>query len=120
MALDRGGIVLGPVIALVVVGLLALVLRWTFGGRSRVAFDRELDPGDDEFERRPRPPEAAEDYGLLCCVALADDPAAAQEVREMLDAAAIRATVAPSRDGRHRVLVFESDVDRARRVVGPA
>jgi hypothetical protein len=104
---DGGGILLAPVIAMAMIGLLALVLRWTFSGSG--------DP-----TRGPLAPAAAEDFGLLCVVAAADTDASAQEVQETLAAAGIRATVSVGRDGHHRVLVFETDLDRARRVLGPA
>jgi hypothetical protein len=92
---------LGPLIAFAVIGALAVLLRWTFGSTGPV-----------------RLPSVTEDYGLLCAVALADDEQAAATVAGKLTQAGIRATVATGLDGRVRVLVFEDQVEAARRLVG--
>jgi len=96
---------LGPLIAFAIIGALAVLLRWTFGRGSTVEYSVRL-------------PVAPEDYGLLCAVALTDDEQAAIAVAGKLTQAGIRATVATGLDGRVRVLVFEDQVEAARRLVG--
>jgi hypothetical protein len=98
--LDHGVLTQG-LIALATIGVLALVLRWTFG-RSSSGLP---DDGD-------------EDYGLLAPVAVTESAAEAEHLRAVLAAADIRATVARARGGRHLVLVFTAELDRARRVGG--
>jgi hypothetical protein len=61
-----------------------------------------------------------EDFGLLTPVVAVDDAASADRVRARLRSAGIRATTTQGRDGRYRVLVFSSDLHRARRVAGPS
>jgi hypothetical protein len=89
--------------AFAVIALLALVLRWAFsrGNRSR---------------RRAWPPDNP-DYGLLVPVVVVDTLGEALRMRSRLLDAGIKATTAFGVDGRQRVLVFGSDLDRARRVV---
>jgi hypothetical protein len=89
-------------VALAVVGVLALVLRWAY-------------PAD-------RPPPAAfhtgDDYGLLTeIVADTSAPDARRYVARLRDAG-IRATVTTDRAGRARILVFPVDAERARSVIG--
>jgi hypothetical protein len=85
-------------VALVVVGVLALVLRWAYGR-------------DD-----PRPgPDA--DFGMLTEVATESSPAAGRRVVAALRAAGIRSTMTTDRAGRVHVMVFATDADRARDVV---
>ncbi len=80
----------------VVLGLLALVLRWTFG--------------DD---RRAVPDHTGDDFGLLREVAGAPTAEAASALASRLRAAGIRTTVA-RRGGVHRVLVFPADLPDAK------
>lgn len=94
----------GPVIALVVVGLLAVALRWTFGSRRG--------------GRMPRT--RSGDTGLLRPVSVVATRAEANAARAVLSDAGIRSTVDARADGRVAVLVFAEDVDRARTVVPPA
>jgi hypothetical protein len=63
-------------------------------------------------------PSDPDDYGLLSVVTVADSADSAQTATTLLAEAGIRATVATGLDGRIRVLVFENDLYRARRVVG--
>lgn len=92
--------VLAPVLALVVVGVLALLLRWAFAhGHSLV-------------ERRPRPG-TEQEYGVLVPVASPPTFVEAEMVRRRLVAAGLRATLAPTTEGP-RVLVFPEDADMAR------
>ncbi len=96
----------GPVVAFAVVGLLALLLRWTFRrGTSLVA---------------PRPKAGApDDYGLLVAVASPPSFAEAELIRARLAAQGIRATLAPTTEGP-RVLVFPDEARTARALLrGP-
>jgi hypothetical protein len=90
-------------IVFAVVGLLVVALRWTFGGAS-VRNPPEL----------PQP----DDFGLLTPVAVMETAEEAQRLRALLAGAGIRATRTVGSDGRHRVLVFAAEVDRARNIAG--
>ena len=93
----------GPMLALGVVGVLILLLRWAFGsGKSLV-------------ERRPAVGAPGE-YGLLVPVAEPSTFVEAEIVRRRLLDAGLRATLAPTTDGP-RVLVFPEDVKAARLVL---
>ena len=59
-----------------------------------------------------------EDYGLLAEAAAVATTGEAERIRARLSAVGIRATTTIGRDGRHRVLVFASEIHRARRVAG--
>ncbi|GAA1749301.1 hypothetical protein [Luedemannella helvata] len=144
---------LAPLLALALVGVLALVLKWAF---SDVAEPDDLDDidtrprgadrRDDDVEiaevataepavtaTPPAPLETPdplagptavaglpmhEDYGLLRVVTVAECDDAAHAAVSLLAEAGIRATTTTGADGQVRVLVFESDLFRARRVVG--
>jgi hypothetical protein len=96
----------GPVVAFAVVGLLALLLRWTFRrGGSLVA---------------PRPKVGdPDDYGLLVAVASPATFAEAELIRARLVGQGIRATLAPTTQGP-RVLVFPDEARTARALLrGP-
>ena len=91
-----------PAVALSLVAVLALVLRWTYG------------------RQRPVPPSAAAgDYGLLRDVVVVGTQADAEAVCDILADADIRATTAPHGEG-FRVLVFPADLSAAQAVVGPS
>ncbi|WP_027343639.1 putative signal transducing protein [Hamadaea tsunoensis] len=102
LALD-GPYVIGPVIALTVAGVLALLLH------------RSL--------TRPEPPAAAvadphpDDFGLLVPVATCRDQVDADLVREHLRSAGIRSTLAVGPAGKIRVMVFSDALDKARKLV---
>jgi hypothetical protein len=87
----------GPAIAFVVVGALALFMRWAFG------------PG---YGRRPAPPAA--DEGLLTLVATLSRRESALALRAVLSDAGIRSTVRYPAANRADVLVFPEDAERAR------
>lgn len=93
-----------PLVALGVVGVLAVALRWAFArGRSVVA---------------PKPRAgAADDYGMLVVVSAPATFVEAEVRRAQLVDAGVRATLAPTTDGP-RVLVFPRDLDRAKDVLG--
>ena len=91
------GYAVGPVVAVVVMALLVLFMRWAFGtgyGRDR---------------RRP----AREDV-LLVCVATLSRRESALALRAVLSDAGIRSTVRTPLPGRADVLVFPEDAERAR------
>lgn len=116
MPVTVGNLLFGPLIALAVVGVLAVILRGFFGREGhgdRGDFGRR-----GRFRRGIRPGYVFDDYGLLCAAAISDDPETAVRIRSLLGEAGIRATLATGADGRVRVLVFEHELDRARRVVG--
>jgi hypothetical protein len=110
MPLETGGYhyVAGPVVAIVLVCLLAMLARWIFGtGRSHAA-GRALPP-------RSGP----QDHGLLRPVAELPDRAAGAALRALLSDAGIRSTLGVRRDGSVQVLVFPDDEEQARRLVPP-
>ena len=86
----------GPVIAFVVLALLALFMRWAFGTGSG----------------RTEPPPA--DDGLLTRIATLSRREAALALRAVLSDAGIRSTVRVPAAHRAEVLVFPEDADRAR------
>lgn len=96
----------GPLVALAVVLVLVLLLRWTFArGRSVVA--RRVEPGDEQ------------DYGLLEAVAAPPTFVEAELLRQRLLTHGIRATLAPTTAGP-RVMVFPADVHLAEQVLRSA
>lgn len=95
----------GPAIAFLGVGLLALLLRWAFGrGGSLVA----------------RPPRAGspDEYGLLVPVAVPRNAAEGERLQAELAARGLRATLAPTKEGL-RLLVFAGDEAKARAILSP-
>ena len=90
--------------AVLMLGVVLLVLRWTFGtGRDQPA-PHVPDPDDPTG------------HGLLTEVSRVPTVAAAQVLRSRLAAAGIRATVGEA-DGAYRLLVFPADLATARLVV---
>jgi hypothetical protein len=90
----------GPIVALGVIAVLTLLLRWAFSrGQSVVA-----------APVRPGPPD---DYGLLAPVATPPTYAEGEILRLRLEDAGVRATLAATNDGP-RVMVWPADADRAR------
>jgi len=97
----------GPTVAVVVVCLLGVLLRWVFGsGRSRAA--RSTGPGAGSGS-----------YGLLRTVATVTGQPEANALRALLSDAGIRSTLTARPDGRVDVLVFREDADRARELIPP-
>jgi hypothetical protein len=113
MATGNGWYLVGPLIAVGLVGLLGAVF-WRMGLRWSSAREESGDRYADGLAIFGEP----EDYGLLCPAAVTDDAALADEIRRLLGDAGIRATQAVDRDGRTAVLVFAEEVDEARRLVG--
>jgi hypothetical protein len=106
-----GWYLLGPLIAVALVGALAAAFRrmgldWTTG------FD-ENDPMPHGLAIFREP----DDYGLLCPAAVTGEPDVADEIRGLLSKAGIRSTQALSADGRVAVLVFPEELEEARRLV---
>jgi hypothetical protein len=95
--------IIGPLVLLAVVGALALVLRWTYGTSSRSL------PALDE----------PADFGLLRELAIVENDDTTEALRALLSDAGIRSTRAYTPQGTIRVLVFATDLDRARQLVGP-
>jgi len=95
--------ILGPVLALGTLGILILLLRWTFKrGTSVVA--------------APARPGSAEEYGLLVPVASPTTYIEGEVVRRYLEESGLRANLAQTLDGP-RVMVWPADADRAREVL---
>jgi hypothetical protein len=96
----------GPLVGLLALGILVLLMRWTFSrGRSLV-------------ERRS-PPGSPSDYGLLRTVSAPATFIEAEMLRKRLEDHHIRATLAPTTEGP-RVMVWPEDVDIALAVLGEA
>jgi len=104
VALGSGLYLLGPIIAFAVVGALGVILRWTF--------DSDITKHEEQIFPTP------DDYGLLSIAAEVDTVTAARAMQHKLTVAGIRSTIAPSGTGRVRVLVFEAEIEAARRLVG--
>ncbi len=115
-------------IAFGMVALLGLILRFTFSrelprGTEEAVFAEPDDDFrlDDLVSQHPASTPAVaqgDDFGLLAPVAVTDGPDEAELLKARLADAGIRATTTRGRDGRYRVLVFASELDRARRVGG--
>jgi hypothetical protein len=94
---------IGPGLALVVVGVLVLLLRWAFSS------------GGSLVERRSRPGHSGA-YGLLVPVLSPGTFIEAEVAVRRLTDAGLRATLAPTTEGP-RVLVFPEDLGRARNLL---
>ncbi len=95
------GYLVGPLVALAVVGVLALLLRWAF---SR---------GHSLVEPRARQGSPS-DYGLLVAIASPGTYVEGELLRRRLEDAGLRATLAQTADGP-RLMVFRRDEAAARR-----
>jgi hypothetical protein len=93
----------GPLMAFGVVGILVLLLRWTFRRGSSVVA-RQARPG------------AEDDYGLMVAVASPSTYVEGEILRRTLEDARIRAQLAQTLDGP-RLMVWPQDADRARELV---
>ncbi|MGX6605736.1 hypothetical protein ACWKSP_26920 [Micromonosporaceae bacterium Da 78-11] len=115
MPTSNGWYFLGPLIAVGLVGFLGAVfwrmgLQWTLTrGPDSL---RELYADGLAIFGEP------DDYGLLCPAAVTEDPEVADEIRQLLGEAGIRATHAVGPEGQTAVLVFAEQVEEARRLVG--
>lgn len=90
----------GPLLALLAVGVLMVLLRWAFSS------------GHSLVERRPQQGNESE-YGLLVTVATPKTFVEAEVLRRTLEAAGVRATLAPTVQGP-RIMVFPEDASAAR------
>jgi hypothetical protein len=93
----------GPIVAGVLVGVFALILRWAFRRGSSVV-------------AAPPRPGAADDYGLLVPVAFPSTYVEGELLRRRLEDGGVRANLASTLDGP-RVLVWPQDEAQARQVL---
>jgi hypothetical protein len=91
-------------ISLLVVGVLALLLRWAYGGRSRSLVERRAKSGHED------------EYGLLVAIASPGSFVEGEVSRQRLLAAGIKAQLVTTSDGP-RLMVFEGDEVSARRLL---
>lgn len=94
----------GPITALLAVGVLSLLLRWTFGR------------GGSLVERRPSRG-AEKDYGLLVAVASPSTYVEGEILRRKLADGGLRATLATTTTGP-RLMVWPQDERAARALLG--
>jgi hypothetical protein len=100
----------GPLAALLALGVLVLICRWVFSTSHR----------DDRTARRLAAARARGDYGLLVPVATVTAAEDGQSLRARLAEAGVRCTLAPGQqEGIWAVLVFRADAERARSLVLP-
>ena len=92
------------VTSVVVVGVLALILRWAFSGRQTSLVERRPQAGH------------ADEYGLMVSVAAPGTFIQGELDRQRLEAAGIRAQLVTTSDGP-RLMVLEEDESRARRLL---
>ena len=93
----------GPLVAVVLIGVFVLILRWAFSrGGSVVA-------------AAPRTG-TSEEYGLLVPIASPATYAEGEVIRRRLEDSGVRANLATTLDGP-RVMVWPADADRARQVL---
>jgi hypothetical protein len=93
----------GPIVAVALIGLFALILRWAFSRGSSVV---------------AAPPRrgSSEEYGLLVPVASPSTYIDGEILRQRLESQGVRANLASTLDGP-RLMVWPVDVDRAREVL---
>ena len=93
-----------PLMVVIVLGILVLALRWAFGKKSSVV---------------AAPPKSGtpDEYGLLVPAASPETFIEAEMIRMKLEEAGIKASIASTTDGP-RVMVWPSDAERAKLVVG--
>lgn len=90
----------GPLVAIGLIGLFVLILRWAFGRGSSVVAAAPM-PGADH------------EYGLLVPIASPPTYIEGEVMRRRLEAGGVRANLATTTDGP-RVMVWPSDEERAR------
>lgn len=103
---------IGPMSALLALGVIVLLCRWVFSTKTR----------DQRTARRRAAAQASArsrgDYGLLVPVASAASAQEAEQLRAVLREAGLRCTVADGKQpGSSAVLVFRADAERARTLV---
>jgi len=92
------------VISVLMVGVLALLLRWAYGGRSRSLVERQSTAGSEG------------DYGLMLSVASPGTFIEGEVARRRLQEAGIKASLVTTSEGP-RLMVFPTDEAAARRVL---
>jgi hypothetical protein len=92
------------VTVLIALAVLVIAMRWIF---------KPSRPRRGPL-RRPADASDATDLGMLTVIAMALPRAGALEMRARLGDEQIRSSMSRRRDGRYDVLVFDTDVDRAR------
>ncbi|WP_250027430.1 hypothetical protein [Paractinoplanes maris] len=112
MASGNGWYLVGPLIAVGLVGFLGAIF-WRMGLQWTTA--REPDVAGLSIFSEPEYGDHA-DYGLLCPAAVTADAEIAGDIRRRLGDAGIRATQTYDRDGRTVVLVFAEQLEEARRL----
>lgn len=90
--------------SVLVVGVLALILRWAYGGKARSVVARRPTPGK------------VEEYGLMVAVAAPGSFIEGEVDRQRLESAGIRARLVTTTDGP-RLMVLEEDETSARRLL---
>ncbi|WP_163510726.1 hypothetical protein [Fodinicola acaciae] len=108
------------VVALLVVAVLALILRWAYGSprpKDSELADFLAEQQPLEFDDEPDSAVPPGRFGLLVSVARVGTEADGRALKSMLADAGIRATTSQD-DGATVVLVFPADAPRARRLVG--
>ena len=90
--------------SIVMVGVLALFLRWAYGGRRRSLVERRSRPG------------TADDYGLMVSVASPGSFIEGELSRQRLAAAGIKAQLVTTTEGP-RLMVLSEDETSARRLL---
>jgi len=109
----------GPTVAVVVVCLLCVLLRWVFGsGRGRGG-GRYRGERHDVADAPGGQTDRSGSYGLLRAVVTAEGRAEGNALRALLSEGGIRSTLSVRPDGRVEVLVFREDLDRARQLLPP-
>lgn len=102
-ALNSYSYLFGPVAAFGLLGVIVLLLRWTFS-RGHSLVERRAVPG----------PESS--YGLLVAIASPGSYVEGELLRHRLTDAGLRATLAQTSDGP-RLMVFRRDEAAARRLL---
>lgn len=105
---------IGPMSALLALGVIVLLCRWVFSTKTRdQRTARRLAAAQASARSRSRG-----DYGLLVPVASAASAQEAEQLRAVLREAGLRCTVADGKQpGSSAVLVFRADAERARTLV---
>ena len=93
----------GPLVAVGMIGVLVLILRWAFSRGSSVVAAAPT-------------PGTADDYGLLVPVASPGSYIEGEVMRRTLEDAGVRATLTQTLDGP-RVMVWPKDADRSRDIL---
>lgn len=91
----------GPLVAILVVGLFILILRWAYSSKPTTLLSARARPGNPD------------EYGLLVSVAAPASTAEGEQIRDRLESAGFRVTLAETHSGLH-VLVWPVDAGRAR------